>query len=157
MFHLMTLTAAIITNGIMAGLFFAFACAVTPGFRTVDDGTYVSAFRAINRAILNGWFLLIFLTAPALAVASVALHPLDNSDVSVYALLAGASCSVLTFGITVAVNVPLNRELDRASIRFVQDSNSARQRFERRWNRWNLGRTCTSIGALILLTASGTL
>ncbi|UQN14240.1 anthrone oxygenase family protein [Gulosibacter sp. ACHW.36C] len=152
--QLISLTAAIITNGIMAGLFLAFACAVTPGLRAVDDVTFVLAFQAINRAIPNGWFLLIFFAAPALTIASVALHPLESSDVSVCALLAGASCSVLTFGITVAANVPLNRRLDRESVQSAKDSSTARQRFERRWNRWNLVRTGTSIGALVFLSTS---
>ncbi len=58
------LIAAIVTNGLLAGLFFVFTCAIAPGFRHLDDATYVRAFRAINRAILNGWFLLVFFTAP---------------------------------------------------------------------------------------------
>ena len=63
------LIAAIVANGLLAGLFFVFTCAIAPGFRHLDDATYVRAFRAINRAILNGWFLLVFFTAPLATLA----------------------------------------------------------------------------------------
>ena len=53
----------ILTCLVLAGLFFVFTCAIAPGFRHLDDATYAQAFRAINRAILNGWFLLVFFTA----------------------------------------------------------------------------------------------
>ncbi|MGO2862045.1 MAG: hypothetical protein ACTIC1_12865, partial [Brevibacterium sp.] len=56
-----TIAIAIIANGLLAGVFFAFSTAVTPGLKDTDDNTYVRTFAAINRAILNGWFLLVFL------------------------------------------------------------------------------------------------
>ncbi len=143
---------AVIANGMMAGLFFAFACAITPGFRRVDDDAYVRAFRAINSAILGGWFLLLFWMAPLSAAANVMLLLWRGESASLSLL--GAICSILTVGITAAANVPLNRELDRAPITLRQQSRSTRRRFEERWNHWNLARTCTSIGALIFLTAS---
>lgn len=66
------LSVATVTNGLLAGAFFVFSCAVVPGLRRVDDHTFVRAFQTINRAILNGWFLSIFITAPITGVACAA-------------------------------------------------------------------------------------
>lgn len=69
------LLIAIVLNGLMAGLFFAFSIAIIPGFRRVDDGTYIRSFRAINTAILNPVFLLVFSLAPLSAVATAVVRP----------------------------------------------------------------------------------
>ncbi|MFC5070086.1 DUF1772 domain-containing protein [Kitasatospora cinereorecta] len=150
------LIIAVAANGLLAGLFFSFACAITPALRRVDDRSYVQAFRAINAAILNGWFLLIFCAAPLSAIA-VAVLPLGNRHAATLPwLIAGAVCSVATFGVTAAANVPLNRALDRAPTSMETHYRVARERFENRWNRWNLIRTLTSSGALTLFAIAAT-
>lgn len=151
----LVLVAAVITNGLLAGLFFVFSCAISPGFRRIDDRTYVQAFRAINTAILNGWFLSVFVTAPLSAIASIMLHAWQvGGSAPLLLLLAGAVCSMLTFGITATRSVPLNRGLERSPTDTEQQRSTARQRFEARWTRWNLVRTVTSIGALACLAAA---
>lgn len=149
--------AATVANGLLAGLFFVFACAVVPGFRHVDDVSYVQAFRSINRAILNGWFLLVFFAAPLTAVANALLGRWQANETSPVWAWAGAVCSVLTFVVTVARNVPLNTQLDRAAVSTASDRHVARERFEGRWNRWSLARTMTSIGALMSLAIASVL
>lgn len=57
-----------ITNGLLTGLYFAFACAVSPALQRLDDQSFVTAFRSINSAILNCWFLVVFFTAPLITV-----------------------------------------------------------------------------------------
>ena len=37
------LAVSLITNGMLAGLFFVFSCAIYPGFRRLDDRSYVRA------------------------------------------------------------------------------------------------------------------
>ena len=148
------LIIAIIANGLLAGLFFVFSVAVGPGFRRVDDGTYVHAFRAINAAILNGGFLSVFFGAPLAAAACVVLHVWRGEPASLALAVAGAVCSALTFVITAAGNMPLNRELDRAPITTEQQRRLARQRFEGRWNRRNLARVISSTAALSFLVSA---
>ncbi|MFB9963835.1 anthrone oxygenase family protein [Sinosporangium siamense] len=149
------LVVAVAANGLLAGLFFSFTCAIAPAFRRVDDRVYVQAFRAINAAILNGWFLFVFFAAPLAAVVGAVLGL--GHETSLPWLIAGAVCSALTFGITAAANVPLNRGLDQAPVGTEAQSRVARQRFENRWNLWNLARTITSSGALTLLAIAVTL
>lgn len=139
---------AVVTNGLLAGLFFAFAVAVCPALGRLDAPGYVRAFRAINAAILNPWFLGVFLAAPAAAVVAFALAPGRPW------LLAGALGSLATLVITSAANVPLNRRLDAAPTAEEAAWRAARAGFEPAWNRWNLLRTLTSVGALACLAVA---
>ena len=68
-----TLSVAVVANGLLAGLYFAFACAVSPALGRLDSRSYVEAFRSINVVIVNGWFLSVFFLAPATAVAAAVL------------------------------------------------------------------------------------
>ena len=145
------LLIAIVLNGLLAGLFFAFSIAITPCLRRTDDATYVRSFRAINAAILNPVFLLVFCLAPLFAVAAAVLRGWSGGSEPVVWLVTGALCSVLTFVGTAAVNVRLNNALDRADVDTESQRLAARERFEVRWNRWNHARTLTSIGALVFL------
>ena len=144
------LVAATVGNGLLAGVFFAFSCGVAPGLRRVDDRAYVTAFRAINRSIVNLLFLLVFLGAPIATAAAAALH-LDGARQEVLAcVVAALALSLLSFAVTVLVNVPLNNRLAAAPTGDAQ-LRKARDDFEIRWNRWNQVRTATSTAALVLL------
>lgn len=147
------LAVSLITNGLLAGLFFVFSCAICPGFRRMDDRSYVRAFRAINRTILNVWFLSVFCAAPLTAVASAIMIIGREEPTPLGWLVAGAACSVLTFVITAAGNVPLNRALEVAPADTEQQQCRARQDFEARWNTWNHARTLSSIVALTALAS----
>lgn len=142
------LVVAVVTGGLIAGLYFTCSCAVVPAFRRVDDRTYLSAFRAINRAIVNGWFLLVFLGAPVSAVVAAALGGWSPW------LIAGAGLAVVTFFITVVGNVPLNRALDAADTTTPAAARLAREGFEDVWARWNLLRTVTGIAAVVALAVA---
>ncbi|MCJ1674730.1 MULTISPECIES: hypothetical protein [unclassified Rathayibacter] len=50
------LLAALVTSGLAAGFFYAFACAVMPGLGRTDDRAFVSAMTAINAAVQNPLF-----------------------------------------------------------------------------------------------------
>ncbi|WP_127783408.1 anthrone oxygenase family protein [Rhodococcus sp. X156] len=149
------LVVAVVANGLLAGVFFAFSCAISLALHRVDDRSYVTVFRAINSAILNAGFLLVFALAPLAAVAAVALPHDASRNVSVPWLVAGAACSVATFVITAAANVPLNRALDAAPVTSEAQCTDARGHFEGRWNRWNLLRTATGVAAVALLAVAG--
>jgi uncharacterized membrane protein len=144
------LVAATVGNGLLAGVFFAFSCGVAPGLRRVDDNSYVTVFRAINRSIVNGLFILVFLGAPIATVAAAALHLDADRREALPWLVAGLVLSLFSFAVTVLVNVPLNNRLGTAPIGDAQ-LQKARDRFEMRWNRWNHVRTAASTAALIVL------
>ena len=113
---------AMIANGLLAGLFFVFANAICPGFRAVDDSTYVRAFRAINSTILNGWFLSVFFVAPLSAVAAAALRWWSRSGV----LFCG-SC-----GSRMQLDFPANRQGVRYAYYVCSGRASKRKKCTRR-------------------------
>src|SRR3954447_22360139 len=67
------LCAAVVSSGIIAGMFFAFATAVMPALRRGGDRTFVEAMNKINVDIVNGVFLLFFLGALGFGVLAALL------------------------------------------------------------------------------------
>src|SRR6478672_64334 len=68
------LVAAVITNGLMAGLFAAYSYAVMPGLGRASARTFVEAMQQTNAAILNGWFGICFGGAVVFAAAATVLY-----------------------------------------------------------------------------------
>ena len=140
------LVAAVITTGLVAGLFVVFAHAVMPGLGRAGDRTFVEAMQGINVAILNGWFAACFGGAVLFAAAAALLH-VGRPELPwiVAGLVLYAAMLAVTFG----VNVPLNNALDAAGL---ADPAAARARFEATWVRWNVVRAVVSTGAFGCLT-----
>ena len=149
--RLILLMAATLTMGLMAGAFAIFAHTIMPGLRRTDDRTFVGAFQAIDRAIINPWFLaggflgaLVF--ALGSAIAQVGRDPFTPSAVALVLY-------VITFVITLTVNVPLNDAIKRAGDpERIADLAAVRSDFnEARWTTFNLARVVlcsTSFGLL---------
>ncbi|MEX5632489.1 DUF1772 domain-containing protein [Parafrankia sp. FMc2] len=148
-----SLIAATVTAGLMAGLYYAYACSVMPGLRAADDRTFVASMQSINRAILNGWFFLIFIGTLLLTGLALAAQFGAGARPALPWIIAAFLLYGLTIVVTGAVNVPLNDELVAAGDpdRTV-DLAAARARFEATWVRWNLVRTAASLAAFGCLT-----
>lgn len=149
---LLGLTA--ISTGLVAGLFYAYSCSVSPGLKRLTDTAYIQAMQCINRAILNPVFFASFM-------GSLVLLPLSTWMLYRYAVPAGGwfllAASIVylagVFGVTVAGNVPLNNALDKVDTATAAAASLAQQRalFERRWNRLNMVRTVFAIVTLALV------
>jgi uncharacterized membrane protein len=139
------LVAALVAAGLVAGLFYAYACSVLPGLGRGDDRTFVEAMRGINIAIVNPVFLLTFLGAPVLAGVAVFLNPGPRPWV-----LAGFGFLVAMLVITAVVNVPLNNALDSGG----EDYAALRAQFETVWVRWNVLRALASTAGFGCLVAA---
>ncbi|MBE1470726.1 putative membrane protein [Kibdelosporangium phytohabitans] len=142
------LMAALVAAGLLAGLFYAYACSVLPGLARGDDRTFVEAMRGINTAIVNPVFMLTFLGAPILAGVLVFLH---WGSRSLPWVIAGFVCLVVTLVITGALNIPLNDALETGG----NDYAAVRARFETAWVRWNVLRALLSTAGFgFLVTAA---
>jgi uncharacterized membrane protein len=147
------LVLAIVSNGLMAGVFAIYANAIMPGLRRTDDRTFVGAFQAVDTAIMNPAFLLTFLGALVTSGGAVVLHlPEGERDPLPWCAVAFALYAFVVVS-TIAVNVPRNDAIkaegdpDR-----IPDLAGVRRRFdERLWARWNLARAVASTGALACL------
>jgi uncharacterized membrane protein len=147
-----TLVAATVAMGLIAGLFYAFACSVMPGLNRTDDRTFVSGMQEINVAILNGWFFATFLGAP-LVTALAGLLQLAGGSRRVLWIVAAFILSVVAFVITIVVNVPLNDAVAAAGdLEHVADLAAVRAQLEASWVRWNVARAIAFTAAFGCLT-----
>lgn len=148
------LAAATVATGLLAGLFYGYACSVMPGLRGASDRTVVETMQQINQAIENPLFFATFLGAPVLA-GWAWLQARRDPDHGVRRWIgAGAALVAATLVITFAVNVPLNDRLDRTGAPERQSAGQlaqARSDFEGPWVLGNVARTITSVGAFAAL------
>src|SRR5262245_1174134 len=127
-----TLLAATVTTGLSAGTFALYAHTVMPGLRSTDDRTFVAAFQALDRRIINPWFIAgTFFGALALTAAATIAN---RSEPSFRWILVALIAYVLVVVITVAVHVPMNDAIKAAGDPAVINVREVRARFdESRW------------------------
>ncbi|WP_436771290.1 DUF1772 domain-containing protein [Yinghuangia sp. YIM S09857] len=145
-----SLILATMTTGMMAGVFWIWANAVMPGLGQTDDRTFVAAFQAMDRAIMNPLFLAWgFLGALVTTLAAGLLHLGEDA----LPWIAGAFVLYLgTMVVTGAVNVPSNNALKAAGDPDAIDNAAARSAFdERRWRSANQVRVVLNTAAFGLL------
>ncbi len=147
-----SLIAALLTTGLMAGVYVAFGIAVLPGLTRTSDRTFVEAMRAMNIAILNGWFAVVFGGPLVFGVVAAVTRIPAGERAGLAPALVGVGLYALTLAVTAAGNVPLNNRLQDTA-----DVEVARHGFERRWVRWNLVRTvlCLASFAALILALRG--
>jgi uncharacterized membrane protein len=148
--RILTLLGATMTMGLAAGAFALYAHTVMPGLRKTDDRTFVAAFQAMDRAIINPWFML---SAFAGALVLTLLAGIASRGTPALPWIAAAfGLYLIAVIITMAVNVPLNDALKAAGDPAHIDVTQARAQFhEARWVAWNLVRVVTSVPAFGLL------
>ncbi|MFC7241906.1 DUF1772 domain-containing protein [Catellatospora aurea] len=154
--RMVVLVAATVTMGIMAGVFGLYSHTVMPGLRRTDDRTFVGAFQALDRAIINPWFMLGgFLGALVFTAGSVLLLFGPGSPALSWTI-AALVLYLAVFVITIAVNVPMNNALKAAGEPDqIADLAGVRARFdEAKWSRWNHVRTVATTVALICLAVA---
>ncbi|MFE0176355.1 DUF1772 domain-containing protein [Streptomyces sp. NPDC059002] len=151
---------ATVAMGLMAGTFYAFACAVLPALARSGDRVYIEVMQHINDVIQNPVFFAGFfgaLVCTALSAWQLRRTPMRRWVFA--ALLVYAAAFVLTS----SVNVPLNDELAAAGDPArIADPGAVRERFEDAWVAWNAVRAvlCTVasgllVRALVLLGRGG--
>lgn len=146
----LALLAATLTSGLGAGVFLLYAHTIMPGLGATDDRTFVTAFAALDRAILNPWFLLGGFFGPLAFGGLAVVLGLGRPGLVVIAVAVGLwAVAVVT---TLAVHLPLNDGLKAAVAGGVDDLATVRAAFaETRWRAWNLVRVGLTLSAFGLL------
>jgi uncharacterized membrane protein len=144
--RLATLLAAVITTGMAASAFVLYAHTVMPGLGGTDDRTFVGAFQAMDRAIINPLFMLTFFGALLFTGAAGLLYLRGDDARGVVPWVAVAfGLYLVVVVITMTINVPLNDALKAAGDPDRIDLAAARADFhETRWVAWNLVRAVLS-------------
>lgn len=149
--RIVLLGVAIVSSGLMAGLFFGWVVSVIPGLARVSDRSYVSTMQSINRAIVNPLFLAVFLgTALALGTAAVVHFRSGYMKRGWWLATATGTYTVGVLGVTIGGNIPLNDALERFDPDGATDAafTAQRNRYETPWNRWHNLRTVASLASL---------
>ncbi|KAB8188640.1 DUF1772 domain-containing protein [Nonomuraea phyllanthi] len=138
---------ALVLNGLMAGIYFAFSTAVMPALDAVGEEPAAAAMRSVNRKILNPRFLPTFTLSPVAAlVAGVLLLVAGAVLPGALAVAAAVAGFLGSIGVTAAVNVPLNNALDAGEVGWPG--------YAPRWTRWNSVRGWACALAVALLGAA---
>lgn len=135
-------------SALVAGVMFAFSAFVMRGLASLPAVTGIVAMRAVNRDAVRPAFMLLFLGSTVLSalVVIVGLVELDGGSAAL--AVAGGLCYLTgSFGVTAAINVPLNNRLDAAS----DEDTDFWAEYVSRWTRWNHVRTFASVVAALLL------
>lgn len=147
-----TLMAATISMGLVAGVFALYAHTVMPGLGATDDRTFVGAYQSMDRSIVNPWFIggcflgaLVLTAAAAFATRGGPAFPWVVAALTVY---------LVAVVVTFAVHLPLNDALKAAGDPDrIPNLALVRAQFdESRWQLWNDVRVLTSGGAFVSLT-----
>ncbi|MBI9114197.1 anthrone oxygenase family protein [Sanguibacter suaedae] len=145
--HLPLLLLATVTTGLMAGFYYAFACAVMPGLARTRDDVVVPAMVAVNTAVQNLLFAVGFFGS-FLLVAGALLTGVLAGGATVLPTAAALALYVLSLVVTFRVNIPLNVGLEVAATR---GDARARRDFERPWVRANAVRGLCATASLACL------
>ncbi|MFG2040407.1 DUF1772 domain-containing protein [Dactylosporangium sp. NPDC048998] len=149
------LVFATLTMGLIAGLFYGYACSVMLALSRTDDRVFIDVMQRINSSIQNGWFALSFMGSVLFTALALVLHIGTGQTTRLVLIVAGLVLYLVTFGITVRGNIPLNIQLDAAgAVSRIGDPAAVRARFERPWVRLHLVRTLSAIGAFGALCAA---
>ncbi|GAA3561034.1 DUF1772 domain-containing protein [Kribbella ginsengisoli] len=145
-----SLLVATMLTGLVAGVFGIYANAFMPGLAKTDDKTFVGAFQAVDRAIINPVFLGIGFFG---ALFFTLLAGLVNLKEKALPWIAVAFVLYLIVVIiTMSVNVPLNDAIKAAGDPNAIDVTAVRAAFdESRWRAFNLVRVVLNTVAFALL------
>lgn len=147
---LLTLSAAL-GCGLTAGVFFAFSTFVMKALARLTPPAGIAAMQSINVAVLNPWFLGMFLgTAAACALVMIAAVLRWRAPGAVYALGGGALYLIGTLLVTMVCNVPRNNKLARIT---PTDPDSVRlwADYVADWTAWNHVRAAAALAAAAAL------
>lgn len=135
--------------GMVSGLFFVFSNTIMAALSRMPPEQGMAAMQHINRVILNPVFLGIFVGTAVLSLLLLVWSGMNlRHPAAPWLLIAALAYLVGSFGLTRALNVPLNITLDRlqASAAIAATQWPA---YVGPWLRWNHVRTAASIVATL--------
>ncbi|MEU4198044.1 anthrone oxygenase family protein [Kribbella sp. NPDC026611] len=145
-----SLLVATMLTGLVAGVYAIYANAFMPGLAKTDDKTFISAFTAVDRAIVNPLFLGLGFFGALVFTALAGLLGLKEKSLPWIAV--AFVLTLIGIIVTMAVNVPLNDAMKAAGDPNTIDVHAVRAAFdESKWRTYNLVRTWTQIGSFALL------
>ena len=142
------LIVALLSSGLLAGLYYAYAVSVMPALGAFDDRTFIDVMNKINVVIVNPPFLLTFLGSVGFTALAGACYLKPGARPVLIWIGIGLALNIASLVITSVVNVPLNDKLATAAgSTSAADLASLRAQFESSWVRWNMIRALANTAA----------
>lgn len=143
---------ALLSTGLIAGVFYAYAISVMPALARTGDRTLIDVMQKINVVIINPWFMLGFLGTVGFTALAAALTLGKEHRSTLIWLGVALALNVIAFAVTSALNVPLNDALAAAGDpSAIADTAAVRADFEAAWVRWNIVRAVLHTAAFLVL------
>ena len=150
------LVFSILSCSLVGGFIFTYAIVVMPGLSKLNDKDFLRAFQVTDAVIQNKQPLFMFtwigsivamLTTILVSLVSVGLPETWLIPLISVAYLLGVQ------GITIAIHIPLNNNIQKVKIEELNDETIADERlkFETRWNFFNYIRTSIAISVSVLM------
>ena len=141
---------------LVSGFIFTYAIIVMPGLSNLNDKEFIRAFQVTDAVIQNNQpiFMLTWIGS-IVSLLSTILTSIISFGLSDTWLVVLFSVVYLlgVQGITIAIHIPLNNQIQKVLIEELNDEaiTDERVKFERKWNFFNNIRTSISISVTLLL------
>ena len=151
-----SLIFSIILCSLVSGFIFTYSIVVMPGLSKLNDKDFLKAFQVTDAVIQNNQplFMVTWIGSilAVLATILVALVSIGFAEAWLIVFVAFAYLLGVQ-GITVAIHIPLNNDIQRIKIEGLNDEELAghRLKFETKWNLFNNIRTSIAISVSVLL------
>lgn len=137
--------ASVVLLGLSAGVFYGFSSFVMSGLARASDDAAGDAMTGINETAVLPAFMSVFFGALLVPGITGIWGLVDGRGGGGWVLAAAAVYLVGTFGVTAALNVPLNNRLLAA-----HDKAAGWRAYRQPWTAWNHVRTFAGVLATVL-------
>ena len=141
---------------LVSGFIFTYSIVVMPGLSKLNDKDFLKAFQVTDAVIQNNQPLFMFTWIGSIlaVLATILVSWVSIGFVESWLIVLVAFAYLLGVqGITVAIHIPLNNQIQRIKIEDLNYEALADQRlkFEKKWNFFNYIRTSIAISVSVLL------
>ncbi|MDO3433471.1 DUF1772 domain-containing protein [Rhizobium sp. CBN3] len=146
---ILSLVAAAIGSGLVAGIFFAFSTFIMTAFSRIPAEQGIAAMNSINVTIVRSPFMGLFVPTAILCLVVAILALIDWRGGASALMLSGAALYVFaSFLSTIIFNVPMNDALEKVSGNGAE-AVALWSTYVRDWTWWNHVRTMASLLASV--------
>ncbi|OWV69315.1 hypothetical protein ATY76_11070 [Rhizobium sp. R339] len=146
---ILSLVAAAIGSGLVAGIFFAFSTFIMAAFSRIPAEQGIAAMNSINVTIVRSPFMALFVPTAMLCIVITVLALMNWRGGASALMLAGAALYVLaSFLSTIVFNVPMNDALAKVGGSGTEAA-ALWATYLKDWTWWNHVRTIASLLASV--------
>ena len=146
---ILSLVAAALGSGLIAGIFFAFSTFIMTAFSRIPAEQGIAAMNSINVTIVRSPFMALFVPTAILCLVIAVLAVINWRGGASALMLAGAALYVVaSFLSTIIFNVPMNDALDKVSGN-GPEAVALWSTYLKDWTWWNHVRTVASLLASV--------